>query len=154
MRPDVKHAWIRCSLLATVSLATLAARADDLCLPLAPGVPGMYGQPPDWSAGGGTFGKKLNDPRWTGAVREDFPVFGAGMMPEVAFRGLYSGGTKIYYSLQTLVDDGVTTDNDAVYVGFASSTTSARILKVTLKTPAVLAGDLTPGNRDLATYRW
>jgi hypothetical protein len=138
---------------ASVLFALEARAADHLCLPEVVGVPGMSKQAPDWSSSGGPFAKSLDDPRWTGAVREDFPIFGGGSKTEVAFRGLFQG-TKVYLSFQALVDDGVTDGLDAVYIGFASSATSARILKITLLWPGELAGDTTPTNRGLATWKW
>ena len=127
------------------------ARADSLCLPAAQGVPTLPG-PPDWSAAGGPFGKKINDPRWVGAVRDDLPIAGTGVMPEVAVRGLFNG-TKVYLSFQTLVDnDGVTTDKDSVYVGFATAAGDARILKVTFAAAGPLNGDLNPASRALQTW--
>jgi hypothetical protein len=159
MKLDKRHTWIRCSLISALLFSAWEARAEDMCLPLAHGVPGMYNQPPDWSPAGGTFGKQLDDPRWTGASRHELPIFGAGMTPEVAFRGLYSG-TKIYWSLQARVDpDGVTVMRDSVYVGFATGSppTRAKILKIQFTTgdAAVdLAGDVAPGSRELKTWNW
>ena len=163
MKLETRHAWIRFGLGTALLLTALGAKAEDMCLPLAPGVPGMYNQPPDWSAAGGPFGKQLNDPRWTGASRQELPIFGGGVTPEVAFRGLYSG-TKIYWSLQARVDvDGATPGNagasvpgDSVYVGFATGSppTKARILKLQFKTGGTLAGDVTAANRDQVVWDW
>ena len=163
MKLDTRSAWIHCSLIAALLLAAFGARAEDMCLPLAQGVPGMSNQPPDWSAAGGPFGKQLNDPRWTGATRLELPIVGGGVTPEVAFRGLYSG-TKIYWSLQARVDiDGVTPGNvaasvpgDSVYVGFATGSppTKARILKIQFKTGGTLAGDVAAANRDQVVWDW
>jgi hypothetical protein len=141
-----------CAASATF-FALEASAADHLCLPEVVGVPGMSKQAPDWTSSGGLFAKELDDPRWTGAVREDFPIFGNGSSTEVTFRGLFQG-SKLYLSFQALVDDGVTDGLDAIYVGFSSSTTSARILKITLHSTLKLEGDTTPTNRDLATWKW
>lgn len=163
MRLDTTRAWIRSGLISALLFTAWEARAEDMCLPLAQGVPGMPNQPPDWSAAGGPFGKQLNDPRWTGASRQELPIFGSGVTPEVAFRGLYSG-TKIYWSLQARVDvDGVTPGNaaasvlgDSVYVGFATGSppTRARILKIQFRSGGTLAGDVTAATRDLVVWDW
>jgi hypothetical protein len=161
MKLDRRHAWIHCSLISALLFTSWEARAQEhMCLPFAQGVPGMYNQAPDWSDTGGPFGKQLSDPRWTGASRHELPIFGAGMTPEVVFRGLYSG-TKIYWSLQARVDDGVTLSGDRVYVGFATSTpgsppTKAKILKIEFSTgdSTTLAGDVAADHRVLKTWSW
>jgi hypothetical protein len=64
--------------------------AQDICLPEALGVPNLNGlsmaDAPIWWGTGGTMMKRLDDPRWRGAVSQD-------INGEVSFRALHRTGT-------------------------------------------------------------
>ena len=100
----------------------LARRGATGCIPPAGGVPYLPG-PPQWldpSPPSGTTRPQVDDPRWAGAYRQDFPTqFGT----EATFRALNSGG-YLYFTLQSLIDPNGTTSGDTVWLGLGDGTNS------------------------------
>jgi len=86
-------------------LTTLApkVRAQDICIPEAFGVPNLNGLPmngaPIWWGTSATMMTRLDDPRWRGAVSQDFNG-------EVAFRALHRTGATdtLFLSWQAKID--------------------------------------------------
>ncbi len=108
-------------LLAPAAVATRAA-AQAGCVPPAGGVPYLPG-PPQWldpAPPSGTTRPQVDDPRWAGSLRQDFPTqFGT----EATFRALNSGG-KLYLTFQSLADPNGTTLGDTIWLGIGNGANS------------------------------
>lgn len=120
----VKALWLPVALFSFAPLGT--ARAQDVCVPLAVGVPGQPGPPAWWGGGSGP----MNDPRWQGAVSYGH------VNDDVQMRALrYVDGAQKYLVLswQVNADAGTATaGGDYLYVGFWDSTTSSgNVIRVT-----------------------
>lgn len=158
-RPPRGHCWgrtlaplITSLLLCNLFVGTLSASASaETCYPNAIGVPGLYMQPPHWTAGPPEQRTEVNDPRWAQSLRRSWgatPDSGTASGPdssEVTFRGLHHGG-HLYLQFDALTDpQGIAQGRDAVYVGFArqDGTGSARLLRVSpnVTTDQVASGE-------------
>lgn len=110
------------------------------CIPDAPGVPGLYGQPPYWlPAGLYPLRTELDDPRWHGAYRRNFNG-------DVAFRAIQdaNGSPKsLYLSWNALFLPNLDDADDRLYVGFRpNGGTTALVLKILVHAGgSVAAGD-------------
>ena len=125
---------LRLSLSLLIVASVLPARAD-ICARQAPGVPGQWGIPPNWTpADTSGFGNQINDPRWNGAARFDQLT---GLSPEgptqVGMRVLRNGDI-LYFSFHSIADpngatpatpvsgpSGITNVMDSVLIGLQSS---------------------------------
>jgi hypothetical protein len=91
-------------------------------IPQATGVPGMWGEAPQWWDNSASKPRSYNDswddPRWNGATRRDYQT---GTSADAAFRAVYmnEGGKNVLY-LQWHVYDDPSFDalTDSVFVGF------------------------------------
>lgn len=95
--------WLIMLSLLVLCAVPLNALAESLCFPTysPSGVPGLSGAP-DWLDDGvGTFRAELDDPRWSGAIRNSHPA--ASGSPEAIMRGTRDNNT-LYLSFQVTVD--------------------------------------------------
>jgi hypothetical protein len=108
----------------------LRAQTTYVCPPAPAGVPGLSGGPafaeatlPD------ALASQLDDPRWTGASREDFA---ASQGTQAAAR-ILNDGNNLFLSLQAVVDpDGAQIGSDAVYLGFSKDGTTGVFVKLVM----------------------
>jgi hypothetical protein len=112
-------AWL---LLPPTLAAPPRASAQAGCVPPAGGVPYLPG-PPQWvdpAPPSGTTRPDVDDPRWVGSLRQDFPTqFGT----EATFRALNAGG-RLYFTFQSLTDPNGTTLGDTIWLGLGSGANS------------------------------
>ena len=98
------------------------------CIPNAPGVPGLSGQPPTWVPGGAYPQRtELDDPRWRGAYRRNFD-------DGVVFRAVYdeTGGQKsLYLSWNAVFVPELDDTHDVLYLGLrASGGADAMVIRI------------------------
>ena len=131
-RQGARVAWAGLFGLALcIVWAPRVAAQTYLCPPPPEGVYGLPG-PPQFAnpSAGDTFYSQLDDPRWNGSWREDFPS--ATTSTEAGAR-ILSDGTYLYFSLQALADpDHAQPNADAVYLGFSQDGTTAIIVKIVM----------------------
>ena len=133
-----------------------------ICIPLAQGVPNLNGAPGFISdPPGAKFKDKLDDPRWTGALSQGFPVITA-TSDAAAFRAVYfveNGVKSVYLSWRVKADSVVNTGatGDVFYIGFRPNKAgTATVLKIS---PFGVATNLTnlapegaPANGSIDTF--
>ncbi|HEY1552689.1 MAG TPA: hypothetical protein VGG28_32895 [Kofleriaceae bacterium] len=107
------------ALAIALTLCALPAAAQDLCVPNASGVPTQPGPPIWWTAGGGTDGQSIDDPRWLGAAGHSFD-YGAAAIP-YELRALAAPGTgavanDFYFSHVISIDPNATVPHE-VFIG-------------------------------------
>ena len=123
LRSSCARALITAGLVLLPWLApTPRAFAQAGCVPPAGGVPYLPG-PPQWvdpAPPSGTTRPDVDDPRWVGSLRQDFPTqFGT----EATFRALNAGG-RLYFTFQSLTDPNGTTLGDTIWLGVGSGANS------------------------------
>src|SRR6185312_4062197 len=105
--------WIiRCITLIAVPFPSMVS-AQDYCIPEARGVPGLSGPPkwrPDPIANFPDQMKRLDDPRWRGAISHS-------LNGEVEFRALYRKPDSLYLSWIMKTDGQIDLNADQVLVG-------------------------------------
>jgi hypothetical protein len=80
---------------------------------------------------------QLDDPRWTGAWREDFST---SQSTQAAAR-ILDDGANLFLSLQAIVDpDGAQVGSDAVYLGVSQDGATAIMVKVVMDAVPPVAG--------------
>jgi hypothetical protein len=107
------------------------------CIPWAFGVPAAGGHPIWWDNSGPVpqLNKRIDDPRWQGAMARTYPESGTGVAMEHAmFRALYdtdASGGYLYLSWWIQVDPFLTPLGDRVTIGFQNTATNvAHVIRV------------------------
>jgi hypothetical protein len=114
------------------------------CIPVATGVPGLFGPPNWWDTGGSAppLRNIIDDPRWVGAASQGFG-YGTGL--EAEFRALYAtdwlGKTSLFLSWHVVYDGALNDGLDRLYVGFAPTGITPLIIEVIAYTSS--SSDLT-----------
>ncbi|HEY4184219.1 MAG TPA: hypothetical protein VGP07_04085 [Polyangia bacterium] len=134
--------------LTALALAR-SARAQDVCFQRVGGVPGAYGQPPDWWTSGSTplgsaTNRFIDDPRWQGAT--EYSHIG----DTANFRALVettAAGRNLVLAWHVRADPS--NANDRLYVGFWDETTTLgnvfRIEKTSTTATPVAGGTFASG---------
>ena len=151
--PHRGRRWASAGAFALSLFWVSAARAQTtyLCPPAPAGIPGLPGGPkfaeapvPD------AFASQLDDPRWTGAWREDFS---ASQSTSVSAR-ILDDGTNLFFSLQATADpDGAQVGGDAVYLGFSADGTTAVFVKIVMDAASPASGFTNDGTA-ISTASW
>ena len=148
-----RRSWRVLRGVVVLALASTAeAQTTYLCPPAPTGVPGLSGGPrfadsplPD------SFAAQLDDPRWTGAWREDF----SDASSTEASARILNDGSNLFLSLQAVIDpDGAQVGSDAVYFGFSKDGTTGIFVKVVMDAAPPAGGFVNDATSISAASSW
>lgn len=145
-----------------MTLVAIVAHAQQRCVPVAGGVPGLGG-PPNWfgptTLPSPQFWPQEDDPRWNGALADTFVT---GTDEEARFRALYDTDTTgqrylyLAFNAKKSSDAGATTASQhRVYIGLSDNVgTTAVVFRINLTTLAPSSSpDIANTNFDARMYK-